>query len=665
MSFFPSVAFLPVRPRLVSVLVASALAVTALSGPAGATSASPPDAVAAQQQFASQAFNPNPEKLQSSLQNREREIAALRARAKSGAAISAPKIDPIVTQMMAALSSPSAEKKRAARVLVKVYADSSEALTSIKANTAFGKVENAFRFEDAAVMSVDANELAALASAPGVMRVKLLMPEASGHASGAKLSAGDRALKADSVRARLGVSGADTSVCVISDGVTNRAASQATGDLPADVEVCASNPGEGDEGTAMLEIVHDLAPGAKLAFCSAFNDGLFDAIAWSATQANNGKGCDVIVDDFFSLVQPRFQVSREADLINRVTSQLKKTYVTIAGNLAESNYRKYFVDTDYSGQSNLAGFHDFGRAAGKASTVGFPVVVAPGGRSAVFLQWSEPQGRSRSDFEMFPLLADGSILTAEGSPFSVDLVTDLPQNGSQDPIEAVVVTNTTDKFQQYFMLVRRKSGGFSPIELSMVNNGQLGSFYLDDLRSFDTGILGHNGAAGAITVAAVDAQDPGLQNIRPYSSRGPVLTQFDVNGNRRFEYLPKPDVTGTDGVDVTGAGGFPKNFTGTSAAAPHVGAIAALLRGRYPNSNLKSILNYSAADRGTRGFDNTWGFGVVDAERAFAQAPYLGNFPSFKSAPSGVSAEGFANSVREDAKQQMRRELEGASTVAQ
>ena len=68
----------------------------------------------------------------------------------------------------------------------------------------------------------------------------------------------------DEARETFGVDGSGIKVGVISDGVDSLAASQLTGDLPNIVQV--GDPGSGDEGTAILEIVHDIAPGADLAF---------------------------------------------------------------------------------------------------------------------------------------------------------------------------------------------------------------------------------------------------------------------------------------------------------------------------------------------------------------------------------------------------------------
>ena len=102
----------------------------------------------------------------------------------------------------------------------------------------------------------------ALAALPQVRRVRQAIP-AMTH--GGNTSEGDLTHGASQARAFYAVTGAGVKVGVISDGVDSLATLQASGDLPA-VEVLPGQAGSGDEGSAMLEIVHDLAPGAQLAF---------------------------------------------------------------------------------------------------------------------------------------------------------------------------------------------------------------------------------------------------------------------------------------------------------------------------------------------------------------------------------------------------------------
>ena len=78
---------------------------------------------------------------------------------------------------------------------------------------------------------------------------------------GSRNSQGDPKHQANTARATFGADGTGVRIGVLSDGVASLAASQALGDLGT-VTVLPGQAGSGDEGTAMLEIIHDLAPGA-------------------------------------------------------------------------------------------------------------------------------------------------------------------------------------------------------------------------------------------------------------------------------------------------------------------------------------------------------------------------------------------------------------------
>ena len=82
-------------------------------------------------------------------------------------------------------------------------------------------------------------------------------------------SDGDAIHAADFARAFSGLTGKGVKVGVISDGVTSWRTARGSGDLPITLETDLSFEGRGDEGTALLEIIHDLAPDAELAFAGA------------------------------------------------------------------------------------------------------------------------------------------------------------------------------------------------------------------------------------------------------------------------------------------------------------------------------------------------------------------------------------------------------------
>ncbi len=95
-------------------------------------------------------------------------------------------------------------------------------------------------------------------------------------------SEGDTQLEAVAARAASSVNGTGVKVGILSDSYNalgGEASDVANGELPGPANPCGyrtavQNLGDGagtDEGRAMAQIVHDLAPGASLAFRTAFN----------------------------------------------------------------------------------------------------------------------------------------------------------------------------------------------------------------------------------------------------------------------------------------------------------------------------------------------------------------------------------------------------------
>src|SRR5438128_2689264 len=175
------------------------------------------------------------------------------------------------------------------RVYVRLAALDEDALARLGA--AGVEVEMVDRAGCRAQAVVDARQLRDLAALPSVLAIR---PAERGRLrTGSVTSEGDAAARADLVR---GYDGSGTVVGVISDGIDHAAVAQATGDLPA-VMVPADarcRPGSGDEGTALLEIVHDLAPGAQLLFSEGLTSGL---VFIDSVNCLAAAGADVIADD--------------------------------------------------------------------------------------------------------------------------------------------------------------------------------------------------------------------------------------------------------------------------------------------------------------------------------------------------------------------------------
>ncbi|HHO48295.1 MAG TPA: hypothetical protein ENN06_07555, partial [Desulfobacteraceae bacterium] len=147
-------------------------------------------------------------------------------------------------------------------------------------------------------------------------------------------SEGDAAHAANVTRRLYNRNGTGVKVGVLSDSVDFLSSVQSSGDLPF-VTVLPGQAGLGrtGEGTAMLEIIHDLAPGAQLYFATAAN-----GVASFANNINAlaNAGCRVIVDDVFYLSESPFQDDVIARAVNSVTSR-GVLYFSSAGNLGNLN----------------------------------------------------------------------------------------------------------------------------------------------------------------------------------------------------------------------------------------------------------------------------------------------------------------------------------------
>lgn len=452
-------------------------------------------------------------------------------------------------------------------------------------------------------------------------------------AEGAVVSEGVKTHAVDKARARFKVSGVGTKVCALSDGVDSLAASQASGDLP-DVDVLPGMEGSGDEGTAMLEIIHDVAPGAELGFATAFiSDASFaDNIRALRTQAE----CDIIVDDIIYYNESPFQDGPIAQAVNDVTAD-GALYFSSAGNEGNvidgtsGNYEADFVDSG-QGVGKFAGMaHDFDPGAG---TQVYNPMSEPSAGVPVTLHWANPLGQANDDYDLYDFDAEGNVVN-----FAQDV-----QDGDDDPFE---IMGTSPFATGQRLAVVKFSGQARYFQLTAFRGRFSDS--QDGLTGYATdGVTrGHSAAVNAFSTAAAPADEPlpfDLEDGDPPNPSGPypdVFTRsqqperFTSDGPRRMffkadgtPYTPgnttstggvvrqKPDITAADGVSTT-APGF-ETFYGTSAAAPHAAAIAALVLSGNPGiapRTVRSAMTSTAIDLAPAGVDSRTGHGIVMANR--------------------------------------------------
>ncbi|MCX7825400.1 MAG: S8 family serine peptidase, partial [Verrucomicrobiae bacterium] len=425
--------------------------------------------------------------------------------------------------------------------------------------------------------------------------------------AGSVTTQGDALLRANLVR-QLGPpgpwTGAGIRVGVISDGVSNWTTSTNTFDLPlSGIAIMPGVGGSGNEGTAMCEIIYDMAPGVQFFFAGPTTSAqMVAAIQWMATNVN----CHIICNnrDFF-LDQPFFADGTIAQAARDAVVNRGRVFVSAAGNYARRHHQKLFTDAGF-------GWHNFKVGAGVDT--GLDIYVPTNGTLRVTLQWDDPFGASANDYDLYlidPLT--GNIISQ-----SIER-----QAGTDNPVESLPPwTNNTGSGRTVRVYVKRVAGVAKTLELFAYspNNAQIeitdGNFVAAD------SIFGPAAVSEVISCGTINATNVGLNVIAPYSSCGPSTITFDTNGVFNPEIRQTPFITGLDGVAITGAGGFQNPFFGTSASAAHVAGICALLLDRRPLSTpqeIRDALAASAIDKGSPGYDNTYGWGLIDALGAINQ----------------------------------------------
>jgi hypothetical protein len=272
----------------------------------------------------------------------------------------------------------------------------------------------------------------------------------------------------------------------------------------------------------------------------------------------------------------------------------------------------------------------------------FGITVEPGATLIADLQWAEPWYGVESDLNAYLLNAAGNLIVKETVKNA--------GTGSvlRQPVELLGWENpSTTKSAEVQLVIGRcistcntgANAATRPrLKVTLMENGS-GVSKTEYLQSSETNgitvgptIYGHAGSAAAITLAAVNYSQSATAPVEPerYSSRGPVTHYFGpVNGTTpaaklsAAEVIQKPNVTATDCASTTffatlSAGSW--HFCGTSEAAPHAAAVAALMRQTQPLATPASILAKleSSATAFKTPHPAAVGAGLVNAEAAIA-----------------------------------------------
>ncbi len=512
--------------------------------------------------------------------------------------------------------------------------------------------------------------------------VKMILPEYGGSTqAGSVDSRASEALLADIARAAGSLSGAGQTVGILSDsiartsrvrdtstspalgasGTLRNSKPQKSGDLPATVAVRNDSGGGGDEGAAMAELVHDVAPGAAIAFHTAF--GGQAVFAEGITDLCTAAGSTVVVDDVIYFAEPMYQdgiiAQAAADCVARGVP-----YFSSAGNQANRGYRQVFKDLkatdDRTATPTGNDLHDWGGGDGFLD-----MTLPPGSTVRVVLQWNQPFASvspgngAQVDLDLYitssptvaglqsPIARSISQQGKTGSPRGDAVEIASASNFGSSPTTVYIAIEHFDGNQDFipqdsttpleFRLVFFESN-FRGTAIQGISNGT---------SSFGGPTMyGHSVAPGVVSVAAVPWFDtpvfrPGFAptsaaDPEDFSSRGGAISvQFNRSGAFAPRTSQEPDIAAVDGNNTTFFGttlnlggyegepdSFP-NFFGTSAAAANAAAVAALMReyhGALSPAEILAAMVDTAIDivgaRASVGRDDVTGAGLIDANAA-------------------------------------------------
>ncbi|PSQ15335.1 hypothetical protein BRD00_14510 [Halobacteriales archaeon QS_8_69_26] len=326
-----------------------------------------------------------------------------------------------------------------------------------------------------------------------------------------------------------------------------------------------------DHGTAVAEVVVDTAPDADLYLTNFDDRGSFE----NAKDWLLDKGVDVIVMSVAVYGQPNDGTGPYSEVVDDAAGT-GVPWVNAAGNDARVHWEGGFADGDGDGVHNFTGGAELNYVEGGEK-------LDSDRRVRAFLTWDGWHGTDQ-DYDLYIVNGSGGVV-AESTAV---------QDGDDRAFE--YVNTVVDGGERYAVVVEKADAtGDQSLELFVQGTRKL------EYRRASGSLVAPATADRVTAVGAVDYRDLSLEG---FSSHGPS------NDGRRGVDLVAPDRVSTSTYG---------SFAGTSAAAPHVAGVVALLAsvdGSLSPAEVEEVLTDTATDVRESGPDDASGYGVVDASAA-------------------------------------------------
>ena len=332
---------------------------------------------------------------------------------------------------------------------------------------------------------------------------------------------------------------------------------------------------ESIHGTAVSEIIVDVAPKAELYLYTFASEVEFlDAMDYAISQ-----DVDLIT---MSAGWVNYPTDGNSEMTKKVEQAIDAgiPFVVSAGNYAQTHWQGNFIDTNENSWHEFEGLDEGISVVASQSRVDREIPFI------LYLMWDSPSGEIY-DFDLSMTDEDGAEVA-----YSANL------QETDNAINFEYVYFTPENAGTYSLGV--KYGGDEP------SDAILEIFSPSDKLEYqiaEGSVSVPTDAKGIISVGAINYYDSRLE---PFSSQGPTNN-----------CMASPSLVAPDAVTTTAYGDTP--FFGTSAAAPHVAGMVALMIDKVPQLTPTQILSelttFSDTDfESYVNLENMFGAGLADSK---------------------------------------------------